>query len=40
MQQVDTIFRFGEQIRELSQEVIVVNARELRAISHCDRKSD
>ena len=30
----------SEQIRELGHEVIVANVRELRAISHSDRKSD
>ena len=30
----------SEQIRELGHEVIVANVRELRAISHGDRKSD
>ena len=30
----------SEQLRELGHEVIVANVRELRAISHSDRKSD
>ena len=30
----------SEQIRELGHELIMANARELRTISHCDRKSD
>jgi transposase len=30
----------NEQIEELGHEVIVANVRELRAISHSDRKSD
>jgi transposase len=30
----------SEQLQELGHEVIVANVRELRAISHCDRKSD
>jgi transposase len=30
----------SEQLQELGHEVIVANARELRAISHSDRKSD
>jgi hypothetical protein len=32
--------RVSEQIQELGHEVIVANVRELRAISHSDRKSD
>jgi transposase len=32
--------RVSEQLRELGHEVIVANVRELRAISHSDRKSD
>jgi transposase len=30
----------SEQVQELGHEVIVANVRELRAISHCDRKSE
>ena len=30
----------SEQLREMGHEVIVANVRELRAISHSDRKSD
>ncbi|WP_263408568.1 IS110 family transposase [Terriglobus tenax] len=30
----------SEQLEQLGHEVIVANVRELRAISHCDRKSD
>ena len=30
----------SEQLQELGHEVIVTNVRELRAISHSDRKSD
>ena len=30
----------SEQLQELGHEVLVANARELRAISHSDRKSD
>lgn len=30
----------SEQLQELGHEVIVANVRELRAISHSDRKSD
>jgi transposase len=30
----------GEQLQELGHEVIVANVRELRSISHSDRKSD
>jgi transposase len=30
----------SEQLQELGYEVIVANVRELRAISHSDRKSD
>jgi transposase len=32
--------RISEQLQELGHEVIVANGRDLRAISHSDRKSD
>jgi transposase len=32
--------RISEQLQDLDHEVIVANVRELRAISHSDRKSD
>jgi hypothetical protein len=37
---VDYSIWISEQIRDLGHEVIVANVRELRAISHSDRKSD